>query len=67
MLVAPHDSGEKPTITKELNCKRGGKKKNRVYFIFILRDADPALDRPELQQVLLYSPEAAANPGLYPG
>lgn len=64
MQVGPPDSGEKPTITKELNCKRGGE---MHLFNFILRDAQSVLDWPELQQVLLYSQEAAADLGLYPG
>lgn len=64
MQVGPPDSGEKPSITKELNCKRGGE---MHLFNFILRDAQPVLDWPELQQVLLYSQEAAAVLGFYPG
>lgn len=62
--VGPPDSGEKPSITKELNCKRGGE---MHLFHFILREAQPVLHWPELQQVLLYRQEAAADLGLYPG
>lgn len=43
--VGPPDSGKKTSITKELNCKRGGE---MHLFNFILRDVQLVLDWPEL-------------------
>ena len=63
MRVGPHGSGEKPTIAKELNCKRGEGAKPHL-FHFILRDEQPVLGRLALRQVPLCS---AASPGLCPG
>lgn len=62
--VGPPDWGRETINYKGAELQEGWE---MHLFNFILRDAQPVLDWPELQQVLLYSQEAAADLRLYPG